>query len=262
MCRFVIVGHGRTGSSLMVEALRQHANIWCYYEVFKNSGKRPKVHGKRYSDGQDAEQFSREQIFRSPNEFDRDTVGFKLFFNHARRDREGAKLWDMLAREREIKIILMSRVNLFDCYVSYERSKRSDAWRAKTASDVPRDYLEPLNVDVSHVQRFFESHLAGIELVRRTLTGHPILEVMYEEISAGLQPTMDRVFQFLQVPSCQVAASLVKMNNVPHSRGIVNYSEIVDHFRYSAYRSYFGITEGGQSEDSGASCSIRAHSAA
>src|SRR5438552_1323326 len=130
MCnRFVILSHGRTGSTALCGALSAHPHIHAYKEIFHcDTDARTYANGQRYENGMNAARFCEEHVFWAPNEFDKTTIGFKLFFFHARSDRNAYSIWPYLINDHSIKVIKLLRRNVVDCYISEQRSKQSGVW--------------------------------------------------------------------------------------------------------------------------------------
>jgi hypothetical protein len=240
--RFVIVGHGRSGSSLLQVALDRHPAVRCRGELFHNDPQhRERARGEVYRDAAPVESFLREAAFSARDGVA--AVGFKLFFYHARQAGASA-LWDHLAADRELRVILLQRRNLFDSLVSHERSRRARQWRLAPGEALADDYLQPVRLDPEWCERFFEQTLAGMEMTRRRFCRHPLLALDYEELVAGFGETLARCQRHLGVDPLAVEPPLLRMNGVPHERGVENYAALQRHFAGSLFAPFF-TKEGG-----------------
>ena len=244
MQRFVIVAHGRSGSSLLQTGLNLHPTIHCYGEVFHNDPRhREPARSASYAEGAPADDFCREAIFGQPPRAAAAAIGFKLFFYHARKDEAAARLWPQLAADAALRVILLERQNLFDSMVSHERSQRARQWRLPPGQDLAPAYREALHIDPVQCRGFFQQTLAGMAMMRRLFARHARLDLTYEELSEDFGGVLRRCHAFLgQLPrDCE--PPLRRMNRLPHADGVANYAELVAAFRLTPFSSFFTAGE-------------------
>jgi LPS sulfotransferase NodH len=237
MVRFVIVGHGRSGSALLQVALDRHPEIRCRGELFHNDrAYRESAAGRVYENGESVSDF----LWRAAYCADQTTgaVGFKLFFYHARADPAASALWDELRADRELRVILLQRRNLFDCLVSHEKSRRAGQWRLADDDELSPTYDLPIYIDPGWCERFYEQTLAGMEMMRRHFSDQSVLEVCYEELVTDFGSVLARCQEYLGQQPIPVQPPLRKMNNLPHEAGVENYEQLRRHFAQSIYASF------------------------
>lgn len=234
--RFVILSHGRTGSTTLCQGLSRHPEVHAYGEVFH---KEPLVNGKKFTDEEDGEEFCREVIWKSPNEFGKRVIGFKIFFFHARRSERQYSVWPYLLGDPSLKVVLLLRRNIFDSYVSRQRSKQSGIWRVHRDGTVPEEHQSPLIIDAQKCQRYMASTVAQIEWGKRAFAAHPLMEIFFDEMERDFQAALNRVFGFLGVEAKPIPLAFKKLNTTPHSEGIVNYDKLQKDFRFSVFREFF-----------------------
>jgi LPS sulfotransferase NodH len=244
MQRFVIVAHGRSGSSLLQTGLNLHPSIHCFGELFHNDPRhREPALSATYAEGAPADDFCREVIFGQPPRAAAAAVGFKLFFYHARKDEAAARLWSHLAADASLRVILLERLNLFDSLVSHERSQRARQWRLSPGQALAPAYREALRIDPVQCRGFFQQTLAGIAMMRRLFAQHARLDLTYEDLSEDFIGVLRRCHAFLGQPPRDYEPPLRRMNQLAHADGVANYAELEATFRLTPYSSFFPGTE-------------------
>lgn len=192
--RFIILSHGRTGSTYLVNNLNRHPNIAVFQELFHATpSQRQPVEGRIWQNGEDSARFLEEVVF--PLARDRSAVGFKLFYFHARGDAMARRVWDMIAETPTLPLILLHRKNIFAGFVSEQRARQSNIWHPTQGADYRGQQELTLDVDAAlrYVQRTRERQKLGCELVQ----GHPGLEMFYEDLASDASATIRRVTEFL-----------------------------------------------------------------
>ena len=251
--KFVIVSHGRTGSTTLCHAMSMHPDVQAYGEVFHyvtgqhRLGAEPElkqqssalVNGKVFTHGDDGAEFCRDVIYKSPNEFGKRIVGFKIFFFHARRSEREYTAWRYLIDDPSIKVVLLLRKNVFDSYISAERSRHSGVWRVAASGVVPEKHQQPISVDARKCKLYMARTVAQIEWGRRAFATHPLLEIHFEDLQRDFQAALNRIFEFLGVEPAPIPMRFEKLNTTPHEEGIVNYNKIRAYFRFSVFREFF-----------------------
>jgi LPS sulfotransferase NodH len=236
--KFIILSHGRTGSTTLRKAISAHPDVQVYGEVFHKKGGRV-VNGKEFVKENDAGEFCRDVIFKSPNEFGKRVVGFKMFFFHARRTERQYSAWRYLISDPSIKVVLLSRKSIFDSYISARRSRRSGFWKLRRDETIAQKHQSPISIDAKDCYQYMLSTVAQTEWGKRVFAAHPFMEVFFEDLQANSQTEYDRIFQFLGVEPKPIAIKFEKLMKVPHSEGIVNYDELRSHFQFSVFREFF-----------------------
>jgi LPS sulfotransferase NodH len=131
--RFIVLGQGRTGSTMLVQALDSHPAILCFGEIFNASTPSISfgVPGYDRTPGADLElrardpqRFLRERIFCDHGPAVR-AVGFKFHYDHFWRH-EG--LIDILVADRGLKIVHLLRRNRLRTFVSLKIAEATGQW--------------------------------------------------------------------------------------------------------------------------------------
>jgi len=231
---------------LFCNLLSQHHNIKCYHELFHDDQEqRDIVNENVYQDGEDAVDFLDNVIFKDPNETGKVNVGFKLFFFHARKDANAFSLWPRLLSAMDIKVVFLFRRNLFDAFVSNYRASKTNVWQLSnkhTDQDIDKKldaYNRPINIPVWKCRNYMEGIMAGRAWLLDNFHSHQSICLYYEDLIADIQSSMQQVFNFLDVAPINARMSNKKLNRISHEKGIKNFDEIQQHFKYSIYRDFF-----------------------
>jgi LPS sulfotransferase NodH len=245
--RFVVMGHGRSGSTVLMLALREHPKLTAHSEVFNEEsasrawsmedGARP------YREHEDGADYLRSVVFRTPTDPTIRSVGFKIFYEHGRQWPAASTAWDYLRGERDIHVVHLIRRNLLEAWISFEVAERSGVWVQSEADARPRS-VPPFRIDPDRVERFFRRIERRRIWTRRAFWGHPFLEVEYERgIYADFQGTADRIFRFLGVSPVPVQPRLAKQAFLGPHRQVLNYEELRRRFEGTAHERFFGARE-------------------
>ena len=211
--RFVVFSQSRSGSSLLAELLDHHPEIDCAAEIYRLGPAFP--HAYRHAE---------ERVSEAP------VFGFKLQVHHLDnelrlRPAEIERFIERLAAER-YKFIYLKRENSLRQVVSdlLRRAGGPTYLRSNEASTVTR-----LRVDVDKVMKRLEVRGNYWQLAERLLEPTEHIDLSYEtdlQEQSAQQPTLDRVFAFLGLPSAAVATTMRRINAKPLSDLIDNYEEL------------------------------------
>jgi LPS sulfotransferase NodH len=241
MNRFIILCHQRSGSTLLVLALRQNPRAFVQGELLGDNEEQKQrwfnVDG-RYFRGpdDDAVAFLRDCFFAShPSAL---AIGFKLMHYHARAGRAAA-VWDYLASETGIRIIHLHRENLLETVVSDLVANRSGQWSVPVNhSEGIRD-VPPFSIELKDCRRRFQELETWRDSARSQFAHHPFLEVRYEDLTADFAGTLDRVWAFLETPPHPAKQRLIKQAHLPLRQQIENFEELRSSFAGSRWERFF-----------------------
>ena len=240
MTRFIILSHGRTGSTALCNGLSMHPRIHAYHEAFHGElPKRCMVNGKVFQNGSDGGAFCREAIHAEENEFGKPVVGFKLFFFHAREGAAEYNVWRHLITDTSVRVIFLLRKNLFDCFVSEQRSKHSGVWNLDQGQIPPESHTQPIFIDPIECQIHMERTAAEIAWARRAFAHHTQIAIDHADLQRDFQGFLDTLCQFLGEQPAPVPLAFEKLNTVPHPVGIMNYEDLLRYFQFSIFRECF-----------------------
>lgn len=254
MMRFILLGHGRSGSTLIVRSLEEHPNLRMFGELFHDSERErerafhalnetfgaERTESQFYREGGDGAEYLREGVFYERPWKDISAVGFKMFYVHARGDAGARRAWDYLIENEDISVIHLSRTNLLESWVSLRVASITKEWVWYAGSAAKRTQVPPLTLDPSECEAYCNQILAQRQWAAEAFRNHPTLEIEYEaDIVQRYQATMDRVHDFLEVPRRPARQVLEKQaKRKPHEQ-ISNYRDFEEHFRHTLYESFF-----------------------
>ena len=224
--RFIVLFLGRTGSTMLIEALDSHSRITARGEAFKNNQKKGPVR-----------QVSRIRGYFGSPEQNMDALGFKVKYR-AIGDRDAVA--DLL-REFDARVIHLQRRNQVKHVVSSLNALRlfdtTSDWNLYSRED----RLGPFEIDAVD----FAKRLEGLELARELLAAYiaeldlPTLCVAYEDLLTSRESTFGKVFDFLGVSLEPVESAALK--NTPDDLRLVveNFLELRDRYRGTEYEAMF-----------------------
>lgn len=227
---FVIIGTGRSGSTMLRTMLHAHPEVHCYGELFGNDRERQ----FRWETDRETTLADRELRDSDPVRFLRErvigecgdgvsTVGFKLFYHHAR-DERFASIRDQVLQDSSIRILHVTRRNLLAQIVSFQIAMETGRWSVGAGSTGQQP--STVTLDPAHCLRHFGQILVDEEDARREFDGFSMLEVEYESLRDHRQFECDRILDFLELPRRTLDPSTRRQERRPLSEVIANYDEL------------------------------------
>ncbi len=221
--KFFIFTTGRSGSNLLVSLLNSHPLIQCNSELLLKRVLKPEMYLKCH------ERLSRKDVY-----------GFKLLSIHLeiQEIRDPKSFINQLCSSGYLIISLMRRnivrQSISHLYANY-RGKFHHSEKQGEQKFVPM-WLDPQKLlqELHFLERL---NRLGDQL----LADQPHLSLFYEDDlsnPASQQDTVDRVANYLGIPSANIGTNLVKTTPEDLSHVIENYAEIVDFLAGTPYASY------------------------
>lgn len=240
--KFVIVCLPRTGSNLLRSLINSHSNTIAFGEIFRfeeNIGwdlrYYPQLKWLNQKKNERPWDFLNDEIF-SRHLLHVKAVGFKLFYHHARNEKQ-IKIWDFIRNsDEDIKIIHLRRENYLRRFISYKRAKDSGRW-VKLKKDEIDNYSTELAFD--ECIKFFEYTDAEEKNTEKFFSGKNILTITYENLVSDTKKEMERVFGYLGIPSEKVKSETYKQIKRPLPESITNYHKLKDKFSKSKWEIFF-----------------------
>jgi LPS sulfotransferase NodH len=258
---FILLGHPRSGSTLLTLALQSHPDIRMFGELFHAEFPmrlrafgygircRPsqrmsleRTRGWAYTYHQDGGQFLKDLVFGDASDDAPLATGFKFFYDHARVEPRENSAWDYLRQNQDVRIVHIFRRNLFDCLVSIKTAERSKVWEVEVDDPLP-PVLSPFVISPEECEAYFRSTIRMRERTISELTtaGRQVLDVAYEQdVLANLDETLRRIQVFVGTSPITLKKILQKQSSGPVSERVQNYSELCLHFENTPFRSFFG----------------------
>jgi len=254
MIKFILLGQGRSGSSLITEGLAEHPDVRIAGEVFHSDeeGRRlafqalngVEPDGEReaqyYRDGADAWQFLEQTVFDAPLGSGVQAAGFKMFYLHARRNPVEKRDWRYLLANDDIRVIHLIRENMLESYISLRVAFLTGEWERFKGTNAPRKEQPRLRLEPKECEVYFNQELAWRKWARESFRAHPFLEIKYErDVCARFADVMNEIHDFIDVPRRRASQILEKQAQRPLREAITNYEELEEYFRYTLYEDFF-----------------------
>jgi LPS sulfotransferase NodH len=254
MVKFILLGHGRSGSTLLVKSLGRHSNVRMLGELFnEEAAERERAfhalnrifpsdqpETRYYRDGDDGEEFLRNGVFYERGWENIHAVGYKMFYVHARRNRQEKKAWDYLVNNRDVHVVHLLRRNLFESFISLQIARKTKEWKRWKTDTKPFTEIEPFALTPKECADYFNQKTAFRIWGRRTFKDHPFLEIEYErDVCANFDNALHSIHDFLGVAREPAQQLLEKQARRHPSQQVTNYEELKEYFRYTLYESFF-----------------------
>jgi LPS sulfotransferase NodH len=250
---FILLGHQRCGSNLLVRALNEHPQIRMVGEVLAEnpvtrkeawSWTEPGYEG--FQAGQQGAEFMERVVFGPPTVWRPFLLwenvrarGCKLFYDQARFDPDSATAWDYVL-SHDVRVIHLIRKNLLYALISLEVAERTQRWHQIVEDTTRFPPLPPFELDPAVCEAYFERISGWRKWAEESFAKHRVLTVDYEdELCADFRGTTLRVFDFLGAVVWHCRPGLVKQQTVTASRQITNFEELRRHFCHTAYEGFF-----------------------
>ncbi len=224
--KFVILGYPRTGSNLLMTTLNKHPNVFCYGEIFNNREVRdwdiPYVFRSPFElkkKDENPVEYARKKIF-GEYPVDVKAVGFKLFYHHARKERE-EEVWEFLKNDKRIKIIHIVRKDLLRAFVSHALAKETGKFVNKSGG---KSGVRKITLDLNECENYFEKTTKNIREFDRFFSEHSVLKIFYENLSGDFDKTISEIEEFLGLEKMKLSAGTKKQGAYSLSEVVTNYS--------------------------------------
>ena len=216
---FLIIGHPRTGTSLLHTYLNSHSNILSLNEALGYS-----------SDGKPA--------FRAYSKSIK-VVGFKYFYEYIKNE-EKRKILIYLLSDFKIKVIKIHRRNYLRTYLSLRIAEKTNEWSSTESGGLS---LKNKQISLSKEEciNAFNNYATienDTDIILRQYN-IPVFEVDYDELDKHPTEVMEKVQNFLEVKKQATFSLLTKQNPEKISELILNYQELKSAFKGTEYESYF-----------------------
>lgn len=275
--RFIVIGKGRSGTNLLVQALNSHPHVRCFGELF--NWRRPSIDfGLPGYDGYNAADlrlresdpltFLDERIFTGHPD-DIRAVGFKLLYQHYL----GLKVRPGEIVGAELRVIHVRRRNLLRSLVSQELAEQTGEWLndpngAATTIDVtphklryalthpawaaaairrrirpqtPRQHaaVPRVHFTAQQVREYVYATNKQAETYDEIFAAHPRVTIWYEDLAHDRDATMRDIWDLLGVPPVPVTTTMRRQNPQPLDELIENYEELRTEFAGTPVARFF-----------------------
>lgn len=247
LTHFVVVGHPRSGSTLLIQSLRKNNTIRMYGEILSHElserARTLRRDERPYREGDCAYSYLRDVIFRKRDSDDLKAVGCKIFFNQINSTPGRRTAWRYLAEKSELRIVHLSRRDLFASWVSYELAERTGQW-ARAPHEPPPPPPPPFRVDPAACLGFFEEVREGQETLRSMIAAERVITVVYEDDLCGsVKCCVRSLSNQLDAGNFKPPVPLGRQRRLMPWQQVANYAELRERFRDTPYESFFPSLE-------------------
>lgn len=210
--KFVIVASARTGSNLLVSYLNSHPGIETGAEIFGLLKGRScnEVWNDFYS-------YKSRKV---------KLAGFKIFYPHPL-DSDDHSVWDIIEKDKDIKIIHLVRENKLKTFVSGAIARKTNQWTRKSDQRIP---LEEKRIEID--TEALIDKLRKVENyendARKRFKDHQFKEISYEMLVADKRKIMSEIFDFLNMSEMEIDTSHKKQNTEGLHELIINYDAVIE----------------------------------
>ncbi|QDO99977.1 hypothetical protein [Thalassotalea sp. PS06] len=228
-CKFVIFAQGRTGSTVLVDLINSHPDIFCYGEILASTVVRNVSDPVRYARGLTA--FTKT-----------DAVGFKVKvyqLEKAHKQDPGKVLKDFTGQGW--KIVYLHRDNLLEHAISDLRSEKTGTYHHTTKGEKKQSLVDINFDEVERVVKFREKCQAAEQ---KALVGLDYFDISYEQHLSDAEKqtdTLNRLFSYLGLPEHQVTTRFNKVIKPDLSKVIVDYAQLEQRLKESPYQHYLTV---------------------
>lgn len=218
--KFIIITYARTGSNLLMSYLDSHKMLEARGELFRD------IRGSNSRDVWNN--------FFSKKSKNIKFAGFKLFYTHPFHTDDKA-VWDIIANDKDIRIIHLVRKNKIRTYLSGEIAKKTDRWTRKGNNSITLDEKR-IEIDFDN----FFGRLDDIDKyenrTREDYKNHQFIEICYEDLVSNKDKTLNKVYNFLGVTTKSAAKSNYKKQNSESLKELImNFDQFNSKVKGSKY---------------------------
>ena len=153
-------------------------------------------------------------------------VGFKLFPDQIDRRRFRC-VWKWLGRQKDLKIIYLTRRNLLSTYTSLLIAKKDNKYAIKDQSERSRSTIK---IDAKECLAEFQKRTCYERAVEKHIQHLDVLRWFYEDLAAAPQEQLKQAQRFFGVDVCDLKIKYVKQETRPLWEVIENYEELRQFF--------------------------------
>ncbi|MEM9567257.1 MAG: hypothetical protein AAF974_03030 [Cyanobacteria bacterium P01_E01_bin.34] len=247
--KFIVISHHRSASSLIINTLQRHPNVFRFSEIFLPNN--VQLQKPEYVEGSKRLLYLRKQY---PVEFlerfiftgYQDSVhamGFKLFPEQLEFPYM-APVWDWIEANTDIKIIFLTREDLLAYYTSFVLALKTKLWGVATPKQLAKAEKERQKNPTVRLE--YDKCLAAFEKRKRLndyaldrCKNHDILKVSFEDVTSDLNRSLLRSQEFLGLEPQELKVRTKRQQVRPMSDVISNYQELKEQFASTEWSYLF-----------------------
>jgi len=217
--KFLILGHPRTGTSLLHTYLNSHWNVFSLNEPLNNT-----------TDGR--------MLFKKHSKLIK-TIGFKYFYEYTE-DISKRNMFIELLKNDDIKIIKIERKNYLRTYVSRCIAEKTNEWSSTEAKHHSVDHKKIVFKKETFLHAFaqYKKNEQDTDALIKEYNS-PVFETDYETLIQQPNEVMFSIQKFLGVPQHTPQSLLQRQNAEPLSVLIENYDYLKASFSGTEFELFF-----------------------
>jgi len=230
MKKFVILSHGRTGSTALCDGLNKNPAICCAYELFgPNNQKKPYEDIDNYQNGSGWDYV--DHFFKSRQV---GAIGFKMFTFHARNNHDQLTAWDYLIQHHDIDCIVLSRRDLLMSYISEERAKQSGKWHPSPQGD-NKGLEKKIYIDPVEAERYLYRISAELDWARNKFHNHRMIDIYYEDMLSDFELVVKDVSEFIGVEYENSGVTFDSLLGMDMSAVVGDYDDLANYLSHTIF---------------------------
>jgi len=208
--KFIVITRSRTGSNLLMSFLNSHPDIIAKGELF------------RRLKGRTCKQVWEETYTKKPKHIK--YVGFKIFYYHPL-DSEDKEVWDYIKKDKNIKLIHLTRNNMLKTVISRQIADKTNVWGNKNRNNIQLSDKQ-VEININACLNEFKLTQESENKTRNKFKRDIFLEITYEDLVKDCQNRMNEIFKFLELEETTVKSSYKKQNKENIEDLVINYNDL------------------------------------
>ena len=218
--KFLIYGQGRTGSTLLVNSLNSHPQIFCEREIFMDKNLPFDHQVSNYK-----------KMMRGKSSIFRQKVyGFKVKIYQLTIQEKIKTPEDFLLHAKSCgwKILFLYRENLFEHVLSNLVAESLQQYHFGAKSDKKKYTQLRLDVNTTELVSRMKQRQDLSQAEELSLVNIPHFRIQYEELASSLQQVCSDIFEYLGLCDHMSTTVIQKTNTKQYSELISNFDEVVE----------------------------------
>jgi LPS sulfotransferase NodH len=237
--RFIVLARSRTGSNLVIHSLMSHPHALACGEIFCDDETchihpYPIFPWTIWYRNRFPVRFMRRRFFRPMPPWI-DAVGFKLFYNQCRSERNQS-VWSFLQQQDDLRVVHLKRRNILRTHLSLHKAIQTDHWIQLQDGDHDR---ATVRLDPERCEQVFVETRNHERAMDAFFSHQPKLELHYEDLGERYVDQMRRVCDFLGLDSTTEPPPTRQQASMRLSEAIENYAELERRFRGTEWEPFF-----------------------
>ena len=248
--KFLILCHPRTGSNFLVGLLQSHPQLRAFGEVFTEDNNiywgypgytSQQIFDLRY---EDPVFFVDKLVYRETFPPSIKAVGFKLLYFQPKQENQQI-IWKYLKEINNLKIIHLTRKNIFHTYVSHQVAKITNQFTSieqeQNNSSNDRNLFKPFFVDYDRCLLAFEN-ISRWEVEYGNIFNKSTqiyYNITYEALIENFEEETSQLQKFLGVDHHQLTSYTKKQIKKSIKEIVINYECLKEQFQNSCWSNFF-----------------------